>query len=52
MIENISNLGTTLNKADQQTINGGEHPCGVFIRICQRGFELNEFCVCVPERGN
>ncbi|CAL2101542.1 protein of unknown function [Tenacibaculum sp. 190130A14a] len=27
MLQKISNLGTTLNKSDQQSINGGKYWC-------------------------
>ncbi|MCF2874056.1 MULTISPECIES: hypothetical protein [unclassified Tenacibaculum] len=52
MLKNISNLGSTLNKQEQQTINGGNTNCGVFTRPCRDGYGFDENCWCVPEPGN
>ncbi len=43
MLKNISNLGKTLNKAEQKTISGGKRPSiqtGDAYMICQDGTEV------------
>ncbi len=52
MLKNISNLGSVLNKSEQQSVNGGNNNCGVFIRPCQEGYGFDENCRCIPEPGN
>ncbi|WP_438710217.1 hypothetical protein ACSTS3_14095 [Aquimarina muelleri] len=51
MLKNISNLGTTLNKSEQQSINGGGHPdpyCHLLpIEPCENGYRRDENCLCV-----
>ena len=47
MLKNISNLGSVLNKSEQQSVNGG-----VFIRPYQEGYGFDENCRCIPELGN
>lgn len=49
MLKNISNLGTTLNKSEQQSINGGENPsfdCHLLpTDPCDEGYHKDENCV-------
>ncbi|WP_272149960.1 hypothetical protein [Tenacibaculum aiptasiae] len=53
MLKNISNFGTTLNKAQQQSILGGINGGGTTLECdqipypCDTGYEPNESCVCV-----
>ncbi|WP_428741321.1 hypothetical protein [Tenacibaculum sp.] len=48
MLKNISNLGSTLNKQEQQSINGGIIQCRFIPYPCDDGYEFDENCVCVP----
>lgn len=43
MLKNISNLGKTLNKAEQQTINGGKRICSSH-NDCGPGFCCSYHC--------
>lgn len=49
MLKNISNLGTTLNKSEQQSINGGNlNDCHLLPTIpCPEGYHRDENCFCV-----
>ncbi|WP_175578672.1 hypothetical protein [Tenacibaculum aiptasiae] len=48
MLKNISNLGTTLNKSEQQAINGGfNDDCLLPTTPCPEGYYRDENCVCV-----
>ncbi|WP_299120460.1 hypothetical protein [uncultured Tenacibaculum sp.] len=48
MLKNISNLGTTLNKSEQQSINGGFNEDCLLITIpCPEGYHRDENCDCV-----
>ncbi|WP_272148860.1 hypothetical protein [Tenacibaculum aiptasiae] len=49
MLKNISNLGKTLNKFEQQSINGGNNDCHLLPTTpCNEGFYRDENCICVP----
>ena len=50
MLKNISNLGTTLNKSEQQSINGGDDICkDYFILPCPGDLSggRDEYCNCI-----
>ncbi|WP_237275658.1 hypothetical protein [Tenacibaculum ovolyticum] len=51
MLKNISNLGTTLNKLEQQSINGGGNPdfnCQFLpTDPCDDGYRRDENCICI-----
>ena len=50
MLKNISNLGKTLNKAEQLTINGGRRICGS-IFFCPPGSDGSDGTVCYLNGG-
>ncbi|WP_431166469.1 hypothetical protein [Tenacibaculum halocynthiae] len=54
MLKKISNLGTTLNKSEQKTINGGNWTqCGnsTCCRTLPNGYVLREPCRCYSWGG-
>ena len=55
MLKNISNLGTTLNKKEQKSINGGAgwQQCGpsTCCRTLPSGYVLREPCRCYAWGG-
>ncbi|MDE1207150.1 hypothetical protein [Tenacibaculum larymnensis] len=49
MLKNISNLGSVLNKQEQQSINGGTTECRFLPHPCDDHHEFDENCRCVPK---
>ncbi len=52
MLKNISNLGSTLSKSDQKSINGGAknaQDCGIIplVNNCLSG-DYDDLCICIP----
>ncbi len=54
MLKNISNLGTTLNKTDQKSINGGAiNDCAHIYSKCDRLYpnSHSDFSACMSRGG-